>query len=275
MSSIMPITAFASLAALALAAGCGGAAAVEEIPLGAPVTVETEDGRVIEGKLAEVTPDRIVVEAETGTRAGERRELVRAEVAEVRREGLGVGSLLSSAPEPVEVTVPTGTTVPVALETALSSAANSVEDPVSARTREAVLIDGIVVIPAGSELRGHVTSARASGKVKGRAALALRFTELNARGELHDIVSAPFVYEAGSTVGDDAAKIGIGAAAGAVIGGIAGGGRGAAVGSAIGGGAGTAVVVATPGDEVELASGTVLQLRLEEPLTLQVLRERT
>jgi hypothetical protein len=63
--------------------GCGGATALEEIPLGSQVTIETEDGRVITGALADVSADRVVVESDE---AGDRQELSRDIVTEVRRE---------------------------------------------------------------------------------------------------------------------------------------------------------------------------------------------
>jgi len=76
--------------------------------------------------------------------------------------------------------------------------------------------------------------------------------------------------EAASTKGKDAAKIGVGAGAGAVIGGIIGGGSGAATGAAIGGGAGTATVLATKGDEVRLPAGTPVMVTLTAPHTIRV-----
>ena len=56
----------------------------------------------------------------------------------------------------------------------------------------------------------------------------------------------------------NATKIGGGAALGAIIGAIAGGGKGAAVGTVAGGAAGTGAAAATGKREVEIASETVL-----------------
>jgi hypothetical protein len=73
---------------------------------------------------------------------------------------------------------------------------------------------------------------------------------------------------AGSQHKKDAAIIGGGAAAGAVIGGIAKGGKGAGIGAVIGGVAGTGAVLATKGKEVELAAGTPVTIRLTRDLAL-------
>ena len=65
----------------------------------------------------------------------------------------------------------------------------------------------------------------------------------------------------------DVKKGGLGAGAGAIVGGVIGGGTGAAVG-AVAGGAGT--VLATKGSEVEIPSGTVLNVLVQDPITVRV-----
>lgn len=77
-------------------------------------------------------------------------------------------------------------------------------------------------------------------------------------------------YEAEGTKADDTKKVGIGAGAGALIGGLLGGKKGAGAGALIGGGAGTTMVLTTAGDEVELRSGTPVEVSLAQPLILVV-----
>ena len=72
----------------------------------------------------------------------------------------------------------------------------------------------------------------------------------------------------------DAATIAVPAGAGAVIGALTKGKKGAAIGGAIGGGAGTGVVLATRGKEVRLGRGAAVGVRLLEPLTISVPRDR-
>jgi hypothetical protein len=174
------------------------------------------------------------------------------------------------APRFREVTIPEGTSLSVSLTTALASDANSVEDPVGGTLTQPIVISGTTVVPRGSELSGSVIEATRSARVKGRAALALRFDRIRVRGESHSIQTAQVRREAASSKGKDAKKIGIGAGAGAIIGGIAGGGSGAAIGAAVGGGAGTGAVLATRGSEVELAAGTTVTTRLQKPLIVVV-----
>ena len=127
-----------------------------------------------------------------------------------------------------------------------------------------------VTIPAGTAVTGAVTSAERSGRVKGRARIALRFTSLQHGGSRYDIQTQPITRVAPATKAKDATKIGIGAGAGAAIGALLGGGSGAAKGAAIGGAGGTGVVLATRGKEVQLGSGTNLTTKLTAPLTVRV-----
>ena len=73
-----------------------------------------------------------------------------------------------------------------------------------------------------------------------------------------------------ATKRQDAAKIGVPAVGGAIIGALTGGKKGAAGGAAIGGGAGTAVVLSTRGREVGLARGSIVSLRLQKAVVIGV-----
>ena len=167
------------------------------------------------------------------------------------------------------LTVPDNTEFDVTLGTSLASDSSRVEQPVRGTVASPIVIDGTTVIPAGSSLTGHVTHVSESGKVKGRAELAFRFTRLTAGPVTYDIDTKPLSYVAASTKKDDAVKIGAGAAAGALIGAIAGGRKGAAIGTAVGAGAGTGVVLATDGKEIQLAEGRKLKVSLTTPLAIR------
>jgi hypothetical protein len=66
-------------------------------------------------------------------------------------------------------------------------------------------------------------------------------------------------------VGQDLTKIGAGAGVGAIIGGLIGGAKGALVGVLVGGGG---TIASTEGADVQLPVGTILRIRLDEPLTI-------
>lgn len=104
-----------------------------------------------------------------------------------------------------------------------------------------VIVNGKVVAKAGSAVRGKVTSAKSSGRIHAPGQLAVRLMTVDGKA-----VTTGSLYRQGkSHTKSNATKIGGGAAAGAVIGALAGGGKGAAIGTVAGAGAGTGVAAAT------------------------------
>ena len=166
------------------------------------------------------------------------------------------------APRPEPVTIPEGTLLPLVLETALSSATNSAGDRVEARLAEDVRVGERVVVPAGSEVRGQVTAAKGSGRVKGRARLAFDFDTLVVKGKEHSIGTRAVDISARNSHKRDGIIIGSGTGAGAIIGAIVDGKKGAGIGALIGAGTGTGVVLTTKGKEVALHSGARLNVKL-------------
>jgi hypothetical protein len=156
------------------------------------------------------------------------------------------------------------------LASAIASDSSRVEDTVRATLRQPIALNGETVLPAGTELAGVVTSVDDSGRIKGRARIAYRFTSLRYGSERYDVSTSTIAHQAEATKGEDATKIAIGAGAGAAIGALIGGGDGAAKGAAIGGAGGTGVVLATKGKEVRLGPGANVTTRLTAPLTIRV-----
>ena len=171
-----------------------------------------------------------------------------------------------------EVTIPAGTQLPIVLDTPVGSDTSRVEEAVQAHLSKPIVVQGQTVLAEGSRVGGVVTDAARSGKVKGRAHLAVRFNTLTPRGddERYTIRTSPVGSTAPGTKKRDAMEIGIPAAGGAVVGGLLGGKKGAVIGGAAAGGAGTAVVLNQRGKEVHLAKGAALMLRLVEPVTVRI-----
>jgi hypothetical protein len=177
-----------------------------------------------------------------------------------------------TTPRPAaEVTVPAGTHLPIVLDTPVGSDSR-VEQPVTAHLARAIVVNGRTVLRQGSRVNGIVTDAQRSGKVKGRAHVAVRFDSIVPKGEdeRYQIRTGSVGRTAPATKKKDALEIGAPAAGGALIGGLIGGQKGALIGTAAGGGAGTAVVLSTRGKEVRLGKGAAMMLRLAEPLTVRV-----
>jgi hypothetical protein len=157
----------------------------------------------------------------------------------------------------------------VRLRNALSSERNSADDSFQATLDMPIVVDGAVIAERGSSQRGRIVELARSGRVKGRAVMAVELNQLaTADGQRIDIKTDTFRKEAESEVKKDALKTGAAAGLGALIGAIAGGGKGAAIGAGVGGAGGAAGTMATRGKAVELPSETRLTFRLKEPVTV-------
>ena len=143
----------------------------------------------------------------------------------------------------------------------LSSGRNQVEDRFRASTMVDLQSNGRVIIPAGSEMRGVVSGVEKAGHIDRKGALQLAFDQITVNGrqyKLHGTVTQALEGEVKGEVG----KLGAGATVGGIIGGILGGVKGTIAGILVGGGG---VAAATPGSEAEVAQGTVLRVRLDQP----------
>ena len=168
----------------------------------------------------------------------------------------------------MEMEVPSGTDLILTLETGVSSETATVEQRVRARVAKPVVVSGMTVVPEGASVTGTVVSAERSGRVKGRASIALRFNEVTVANTDYKISTARIIRVAEATKGEDAKKIGIGAGVGTAIGAIAGGKKGAAIGAGIGGGAGAGAVLATRGEEVDIPAGATLRTTIQETVRI-------
>jgi hypothetical protein len=245
--------------------GCSAGVDLDEVPVGADVQLTREDGGLVEGRLLDRTPERVTVDEGLATR-----EVPRDAIADVRV--VADGAEMPPPPPSAtyrEVTLPSGTAFQLELTSPVDTGTSQAGDTVSATLAADVTVNEMIVLPAGSNVSGRVEAVEAAGNVKGRASLSLAFTSVAVGGEAYPI-DAGFRIVAPATKAEDAKKIGIPAAGGAVLGAILGGGKGAAVGAAVGGGAGTAVVLMTPGDEVRLPVGTTLSVTLDEPVDVKV-----
>ena len=183
-----------------------------------------------------------------------------------RSNGSRVGDdTLTAAPG----VAPAGTELDVRLERALSSDTAQVEDRFEATTVVDLRQNGRVLIPAGSRVRGVVTGVKDAGRVERKGELELSFDQITINGRNQPMrATVTEALEAGG-YREDAGKIGAGAAVGAILGGILGGVKGAITGVLIGGGG---VVAATEGEDVNLAPGTVLRIRLDQDLNTNYTR---
>lgn len=161
--------------------------------------------------------------------------------------------------------VPSGTEIDVRLTQPLSSETATVEQRFEATTAVDILQDDRVLIPAGSRVRGVVSSVDSASRTDRRGSMTLAFDQITVNGRNYEMRGTlTQVLEADKD--NEVAKIGGGGAIGAIIGGIIGGVKGAIIGAVIGAGG---TVAATEGSDVKLDAGTILRIRLEDPLRVR------
>ena len=163
--------------------------------------------------------------------------------------------------------IPVGTEIDVRLQNPLSSKTAQVEDRFEATTMVDVRDDrDRVLIPAGSMLRGVVSSVDKAGRIERQGKMTLAFDQVTVKGRDYPFRATVTQALESEGIRGEAGKIGAGAGVGAIIGGILGGFKGAMAGILIGGGG---TIAATEGKDVELPAGTVLRLRVDTPLDLR------
>jgi hypothetical protein len=161
-------------------------------------------------------------------------------------------------------TVRVGTEFDVRLHSAISSKTAKPEDRFEATTVVDYVSGGQTLVPAGSVVRGFVSSVSAANKIDRKGNLTLSFDEIRI-GTTSYRLRASVTQALDGRIQDDATRIGAGAVVGAILGGLIGGGKGALIGVLVGGGG---TIAATDGTDVTLPPGTILRIRLDEPLEI-------
>jgi hypothetical protein len=171
--------------------------------------------------------------------------------------------------------VPDGQMLTARLDTDLSTRTAQTGDRFAMTVTSPAQFDGAVI-------EGHIASANRSGRVTGRSDLSLNFDTIRYQGRTYQF--AGFIdsvrAQGGSTVQVDnegtvrdddsrgtqtAQRAAIGTAVGAIIGAIAGGGKGAAIGAVLGAGAGAGSVYVQGRGDLDLLSGSEVNIRASAP----------
>ncbi|MBA2527939.1 MAG: hypothetical protein H0V18_19480 [Pyrinomonadaceae bacterium] len=177
-----------------------------------------------------------------------------------------------STRRPATRIVAVGTNLRIRLEDTLSSKDSRVGDRFTATVIDPARFDEATVT-------GHVSSIQKSGKIKGRTSMNLAFDSIELRdgrrGSMRGYITRVYGDEAGraddeggvesgSRTNQTVKRAGIGAAAGAIIGAIAGGGKGAGIGLILGGAGGAGSLAIQGSKELRLESGTELMVRVTQ-----------
>jgi hypothetical protein len=158
--------------------------------------------------------------------------------------------------------IPVGQEIDVRIQTELTSDTAQVEDRFEATTLVDLYQGERVLIPAGSLMRGLVTSVNRASRTDRKGSLTVAFNQITVGGRNYPMRGTVTEAIESSGIKGEIGRIGAGSAVGAIIGGIIGGAKGALIGVLIGGGG---TMVATEGKDVTLPAGTVLRVRMDTP----------
>jgi hypothetical protein len=158
--------------------------------------------------------------------------------------------------------IPVGQEIDVRLQNELSSDNAQVEDRFETTTAVDLYQGNNVLIPAGSMMRGVVSSVSRASRTDRKGSLTVAFDQVTVNGRSYPMRGTVTQALESEGIRGEAGRIGAGSAVGAIIGGIIGGVKGALLGVLIGGGG---TIAATEGKDVTLPAGTLLRVRMDTP----------
>jgi hypothetical protein len=170
----------------------------------------------------------------------------------------------AATPRPPEaIELPTGTAIRVRLDQDLGSKISNPGDTFQATVADDVQVHGRTVIEKGARADGTVVDAKALGRFKGGASLAVKLDRVTTRWGSYPVETSSISRAEKGKGKRTGVMAGGGAGLGAIIGGLAGGGKGALIGGLAGAGAGTAGSAFTGNKEIVLPAETLLTFKLE------------
>ncbi len=172
-------------------------------------------------------------------------------------------------PEPAPRLIPGGSVLSVRLLESLSSRTARPGQTFAAELAASLTVDGRLLLPRSTRVRGRVVSARPSGRLHDPGYLRLTLDALQTPdGKWIDVQTTSVSARGKSHKKRNLTFIGGGSGLGAIVGGIAGGGKGAAIGAASGAGAGTAAAYATGKEEVTFSAERKLRFTTVETVVM-------
>lgn len=253
------------------------------VSVAAADTLELKNGKVMQGRYLGGTAAILRFEVN-----GEVQTFSTSDIVALTFTGRGGGATPMAAPAPApaaapppapapapapvapggEVTIPAGQSLLIRMVDGVDSSKNHVGDIFHASLETDLNVNGTLVAHKGTDVYGRLAEAQKSGNFSGKSELQLELTRLVIDGHDYPVVSSDYTLQGKGQGASTAKKVGGIAAAGAIIGAIAGGGKGAAIGAASGGAVGAGVQVLTKGAQVKVPSETVLEFRLQQPATV-------
>ena len=190
--------------------------------------------------------------------------------------------------------VPSGTKIPIIMDTAVDSDTSQEGDEFAARTGEDLDIDGSIVVPAGSVIKGRIAQLNAPKNLGRSGSVALKFDTVTTPDNRQIPLVATLVARGGvvharrgvKDIAMDTGTLAVPMVLGLGIGLLAGKsssssgsssstssshiskGMGAAIGAGIGAGIGIAILCIKKGKKIDVRPGDELKIELAEDLRM-------
>jgi hypothetical protein len=173
-------------------------------------------------------------------------------------------------PQPVEVSVPAGTTLAVRVDQRISVKTSHAGDTFTGEIVEPIAAsDGTPLVPKGSRVKGVVAAAHKRGHFKGASLLELRLTAMTLNGTEYPVQTRDLTQTKKGKGKRSTALIAGGSGLGMLIGGLASGGTGLLIGGLAGGGAGTAAAGLTGNRDIDIPAESIVRFKLASDLVIQ------
>jgi hypothetical protein len=192
----------------------------------------------------------------------------RAQPADPPEASVAEPAPATEASAPSAVVIPRSSVLRVRIDQGIDTRRNRAGDHFHASLAAPVLVHGKAVLPRGTEFTGHITQSDASGRLKGRAVLAVTLDSFRLNGKEYRVHTSSVERVSAAHKKRNLGFIGGGTGLGAALGAIAGGGKGALIGAAAGAAAGTAGAAATGKLEVGIGAESVLTFPLSAAVEL-------
>ena len=182
----------------------------------------------------------------------------------------GIATTAGSAAAQKKIIVPAGTRILIRTVDAIDSSKQKTGFRFTASLETNLQVENTVLAPRGSTVYGRLAQASSAGRMSGSSELTLELTDIVVNGTVYPLLTSTYEVKGKGEGGNTAKKVVVGTGLGALVGGIAGGGKGAGIGAAAGAAGGTAVAASKKGEQLQIPSESLLEFRLQQPVSLPV-----
>jgi hypothetical protein len=181
--------------------------------------------------------------------------------------------MAAAAQSTTRITVPAGTRVLIRTIDPLDSTKQKPGYRFTASLETNLQAEDMVVAPRGTTVYGRLAQASSAGRMSGSSQLTLELTDIVINGTAYPLLTSTYEVKGQGEGKKTARKVVGGAGLGALIGGLAGGGAGAGIGALAGAAGGTALAASKKGEQLQIPSESLLEFRLEQPVSLPIAEE--